>query len=100
MEKDYYNSDMSYLALKRFSKNTEMIHSLIKEHFDNSELTLDELKQMKGQPVWNTYLKEWIIVKDVDESFMRTFVTIITKDGEFEITFDCKKNNMFLQKES
>lgn len=44
MEEDYYNSDMSYSALKRFSKNTEMIHSLIKEHFDNSELTLDELK--------------------------------------------------------
>lgn len=53
---------------------------------------------MKGKPVWNAYLKEWIIVKDVDESFMRTFVTIVTKDGEFEITFDCKKITGFYRK--
>ena len=83
---------------KRYERDCLLIEQLINEHFDNPQLTFDELKQMKGQPVWNTYLKEWIIVKDVDESFMRTFITIVTKDGELEITFDCEKLTDFCRK--
>ena len=46
----------------------------------NEPLTLDELREMDGEPVWFDTIKRWGIVK-----VCRDGVFITTKSGEFEV---------------
>ena len=46
----------------------------------NEPLTLEELREMNGQPVWFDTIKRWGIVK-----VCRDGVFVLTKSGEFEV---------------
>ena len=46
----------------------------------NEALTLEQLREMNGEPVWFDTIKRWGIVK-----VCRDGVFIITKSGEFEV---------------
>ena len=48
----------------------------------NEPLTLEELREMDGEPVWFDTIKRWGIVKVCKDG---TF--IITKSGEFEVGY-------------
>ena len=45
----------------------------------NESLTLDELRQMDGEPVWFDTIKRWGIVK-----VNREGIFVVTKSGEYE----------------
>ena len=46
----------------------------------NEPLTLEELREMDGEPVWFDTIKRWGIVK-----VCRDGVFVLTKSGEFEV---------------
>ena len=46
----------------------------------NEPLTLNELREMDGEPVWFDTIKRWGIVK-----VCRDGVFVLTKSGEFEV---------------
>lgn len=46
----------------------------------NEPLTLDELREMDGEPVWFDGIKRWGIVKKCHDG-----VFVLTKSGEFEV---------------
>ena len=46
----------------------------------NEPLTLDELREMDGEPVWFDTIKRWGVVK-----VCRDGVFVLTKSGEFEV---------------
>lgn len=47
----------------------------------NEPLTLDELREMDGEPVWFDTIKRWgiVIVRSAE-------VSVLTKSGEFDVT--------------
>ncbi len=47
----------------------------------NEPLTLDELREMDGDPVWFDTIKRWgiVIVRSAE-------VSVLTKSGEFDVT--------------
>ena len=46
----------------------------------NEALTLEQLREMDGEPVWFDTIKRWGIVK-----VCRDGVFVLTKSGEFEV---------------
>ena len=47
----------------------------------NEPLTLDEMREMDGEPVWFDTIKRWgiVIVRSAE-------VSVLTKSGEFDVT--------------
>lgn len=48
----------------------DCLFELIDKYFDNPPLKFEELKQMKGIPVWNNEEKEWHLISDVYKPFV------------------------------
>lgn len=48
-------------------KANDIFEKLIKEHFSNPPLSLDEVRQFwrEGIPVWDTELEEYVLINDV-----------------------------------
>ena len=57
-----------------------MFAAMLEESMPNEPLTLEQLREMDGEPVWFDTIKRWGIVK-----VCRDGVFVLTKSGEFEV---------------
>lgn len=58
----------------------QLLHDMPTLTPPNEALTLEQLRQMDGEPVWFDTIKRWGIVK-----VCRDGVFVLTKSGEFEV---------------
>ena len=57
-----------------------MFAAMLEESMPNEPLTIQQLREMDGEPVWFDTIKQWGIVK-----VCRDGVFVLTKSGEFEV---------------
>ena len=57
-----------------------MFAAMLEESMSNDPLTIEQLREMDGEPVWFDTIKRWGIVK-----VCRDGVFVLTKSGEFEV---------------
>ena len=57
-----------------------MFVAMLEKSMPNEPLTLEQLREMDGEPVWFDTIKRWGIVK-----VCRDGAFVLTKSGEFEV---------------
>ena len=57
-----------------------MFVAMLEKSMPNDPLTIEQLREMDGEPVWFDTIKRWGIVK-----VCRDGVFVLTKSGEFEV---------------
>jgi len=71
-----YRCDESYNEIKQLITDCGcLIHKADPRLDMSSPLTLDDLKDMVGEPVWNSNINVWMLVKDVTDTWVKMLWT-------------------------
>lgn len=69
-EKCYWNQDNSYGAMNGVRKDLDILNELINEHFSNTPLEFEELKE--GMFVWDNKHNAYILIDRIWETYNKT----------------------------
>ena len=71
-----YRCDESYDEIKQLISDCGCLIHKADPRLDMSRpLTLDDLKDMVGEPVWNSNINVWMLVKDVTDTWVKMLWT-------------------------
>ena len=80
-EGNCHEIDESYEDVKKLVTDSGYLIHKVDPRIDNKPLTMDDLKDMIGEPVWNSNTGRWMLVNRIDDVEGIDFAILTESDG-------------------